>query len=168
MGALYSRTVSASTALHIPHHSSRMDHLIDFIWDGGGALLISGAIRYSIWPPGRHLGFRISDCNCRTGRPIDFIFLWHRGVGWGTCPIDFGRDLIFNIAVWQTSWILYSGPLLQIGSPDWFHIPDCNCRMGRQIDFIFLWHSGVGWGRCPIDFGCDPILNPIWPSGGHS
>jgi hypothetical protein len=24
---------------------------------------------------------------------------------------------------------------------------------------IFLWHSGVGWGRCPINFGCDPILN---------
>jgi hypothetical protein len=67
MGALCSQMVSPSATLHIPHHNSRTDH------------------------------------------PIDFIFLWHSGVGWGRCSLDFGHDPIYNMAARQTSW---------------FHIPD--------------------------------------------
>jgi hypothetical protein len=66
------------------------------------------ANRYSIWPPGRHLGIRILDCNCRTDCPIDFTLLWHSGV----CPIDFGRDPIFNMAPRWTSWNSYSRLIL--------------------------------------------------------
>jgi hypothetical protein len=114
-------------------------------WVGGGALSILNAIRYSVGPPGGYLWFHIPDCNSRTDHPMDFIFLWHSRVGWGRCPIDFGCDLIFNMAARRTSWILYSA--------------DCNCRTGCPIDFIFLWHSRVSWGRCPIDFRRDPIFN---------
>jgi hypothetical protein len=46
--------------------------------------------------------------NSRTDHPIDFIFLWHSGMGWGRCPIDFGRDPIFNMAARWISWISYS------------------------------------------------------------
>jgi hypothetical protein len=58
-------------------------------WVGGDALPISGMIQYSIWLPGRHHGFRILDCNCRTGHPIDFIFLWQSGGGLGEVPYQF-------------------------------------------------------------------------------
>jgi hypothetical protein len=96
MGALCSQRVSVSASTTATHGTfctitqERVDRLISYFcglaeWVGGGALSIWGAIRYSIWPSGGRLGFRIPDCNCRTGHLIDFIFLWHRG-GLGYLP----------------------------------------------------------------------------------
>ena len=91
-------------------------------WVRGGSLSILVAIRYSIWPPGRHLEFCIPDYNSRRGSPIYLIFGWCNGVGKGRFPIDFGGNPIFNMAARKTSWILYSGPQLKNGLTDLSHI----------------------------------------------
>jgi hypothetical protein len=48
---------------------------------------------------------------------LDFIFLWHSGVCSGTCPNNFRRDSILNMAARQTYWISYSGPTEKKGRP---------------------------------------------------
>jgi hypothetical protein len=65
--------------------------------------------------------------NSRTGRLIDFIFLWHSGVGWGTCPIKIGRN-----------------PIWPLGGSLGFHIPDCNCRLISYFCGIAGWVGGRG------------------------
>jgi hypothetical protein len=111
--------------------------------------LICGGIRYSTWPPGRHLGFRILDYICRTG-PTQLISYFGGRVGWVG-----GRSLSIFGTIQYSIW----PPDRHLG----FHILYCNCITGCPIDFIFLWHRGVGWGTCPIDLGT--IRYSIWPLG---
>jgi hypothetical protein len=77
-------------------------------WDRRGALSILVVIRFPIWPPGGHLGFSILLHNLRSTWSINFIFYGCNGMDQWRCPIDFGRDLLSNMAARWLSWILHS------------------------------------------------------------
>jgi hypothetical protein len=140
---------------------------IDFIFlrhsgvGWGRGLLISGAIRSSIWPPGGHLGFPIPR-TVTAERVTQFISYFSGIAGWvGGCTPSISGTIRYSI--WPPGRHL-GFCILQNGSPNLFHIsvayrghlgcriPDCNCRTGPRLISYFCDKAGL-W-EVPINFGC--------------